>query len=749
MKSCPELIPQLLPDTWAVAIVAPWQTQTAIDISEREVWTALTRLIQHQTLTPNYCFCFFIDGLDEFEETTQYDYRAVAELLCSWSDEAPESIKLCISSREYNVFMNMFSTDRRLRLHELTWQDMKSFISAKLSHLPDSEDRLKLVTSIIRKAQGIFLWVALVTKSIRDQLENGATVYQMERELETIPDEMNGLYEHIIKSLSPTSRKRAYRNLKLLEEAKSYQEISISLLAYSFLEDYDQDPEFAMKDDFVGSGMRSMTREQRIEAARKSLVGSCRGLIEPNSSNDLDYTHRSVAEFLAFPNIRDAMISSTSNFNVPDAISQLLLAEIRMQRPQIQSEGKFNVVTRNQSGLLFLMRGENKLDHLPYAYLSFFERVIDPFPWEDLNNVDYGEWMISFPESHTLICTSGGGRTPHSMTRITLPLHILTVLGYHDYPIWKILHDTATVDTVTKATFLMYCAINHVHYRSGILPSKPSVFDVLLDRSLLGPNTKTHLWPIWHKWAGDRAELTIWQHFLVKIFLDRETDSRPDIFNFRSNISNFRSSVFYGRIVEGFLRHKPALNFAMTLGPVETESPGVQHRFAVIRSGPDLSESIKIDCWTWISGEPFVYPSLRTWIEQTELENKDRLLQMYDSQVEETRTAKHQNDSTAPYIGIDPEYLGTESVDDRQGSSSPDTSDVKQCGSPERLKMQSPGNDGPHAKLLLSKYFFLIVIITGTFMVNGHPRIGRLTKINRYLDCCSRTKLSSLATTIH
>ena len=136
-------------------------------ILDEEIQGAFTKLIRSRYVSETHCFCFFIDGLDEFHETVQDDHKAITELLCQWTSSAPKMVKLCVSSREYNVFMNAFSPGQRLRLHDLTKGDMEEFIQQRLGHIPDGESKKTLVRAAIDKAQGIFLWVALVVKSMR------------------------------------------------------------------------------------------------------------------------------------------------------------------------------------------------------------------------------------------------------------------------------------------------------------------------------------------------------------------------------------------------------------------------------------------------------------------------------------------------------------------------------------------------------------------------------------------------------
>jgi hypothetical protein len=50
-------------------------------ISAKEIRTAFETLIKSTELYMGYCVCFFIDGLDEYEETCEEDYEDMASML--------------------------------------------------------------------------------------------------------------------------------------------------------------------------------------------------------------------------------------------------------------------------------------------------------------------------------------------------------------------------------------------------------------------------------------------------------------------------------------------------------------------------------------------------------------------------------------------------------------------------------------------------------------------------------------------
>jgi hypothetical protein len=170
------------------------QTPASLHFLNEEIRAGFYRLIKLRNVYERHCFCFLIDGLDEYEESRQDDYKSMVKLLQEWTTLAPDDVKICVSSREYNVFLNLFSAEKRIRLQELTAGDMTRYIKDRLGEIEDQKGREDIVHEIVKKADGIFLWVAVVVKSLRELLEDGYDLPTLQRELDTYPQELDPLF---------------------------------------------------------------------------------------------------------------------------------------------------------------------------------------------------------------------------------------------------------------------------------------------------------------------------------------------------------------------------------------------------------------------------------------------------------------------------------------------------------------------------------------------------------------------------
>ncbi|KAJ9243357.1 hypothetical protein DTO169E5_2939 [Paecilomyces variotii] len=647
LQACPELIQYVLYKAWTKAAATPWQMQSAGETSDSEILEGFNRLTELGPVNEQHCFCFFIDGLDEFEETTQYDHRDLVKQMCKWSEVSSGYVKLCVSSREHSIFMNTFASERRLRLHQLTWQDMRAFSEDRLSHIANVEARQRLVGAVVDKAQGIFLWVALVIRSIRRQWEDGADIAELEDELHSLPDELSGLYEYILNSLCKTVRRKFYHTCAILRLAKTY-DIPLSLLRYSLLEDYERNPEFAMAEDYPQEDIKYITQEERQEHGVRRLNGF-KGLLETDARNRVDFCHQSVDEFLQDPNKETCVAQYLRSFNAPDAFSQILLADLRLGEAPINwglklERGSERGLERGYSlstGLL-RMRAEHELDQAPYSFLSLLHDIYGPLPWHLIDSGYPCEMYIRTAlKVHDRICCTTPSylcEEPYKTTiyvPLLAPIYVLTYLGYHEYPVWKILHDQDATATPAKAIILAYCDLRcDSNDESSTRVKGMSVLEALLARGALSPNdTGPYIRYFYFKPLdrdGNRAleQLSLWHSFLASIYLQHHIR--------RGAEGPSRDVCLWRRVLKLLLQCKPKLYFSMTLYSEKTDFHGTY--FARMKLSRFV-EPFKVRLLLSASDRCFAYSSLRSFLEQSQFKDKEALLQMYDSQVEEERAA--------------------------------------------------------------------------------------------------------------
>ncbi|KAB5586139.1 hypothetical protein GE09DRAFT_55401 [Coniochaeta sp. 2T2.1] len=168
----------------------------------------LQRLATLDTLPTDARFCLFIDGLDEYDGADK-DSREMCDTLLGLTTSP--RLKLCFSSRPSPVFGSRFASNpsRTLQVHELTAGDIERYTRDKIKDLdwdhyvednhvdplsPDTSPKEHLihqfVESVRRQAEGVFLWVFLVVRLVRNGLTNFDSLSDLRQYIHSLPSDI-------------------------------------------------------------------------------------------------------------------------------------------------------------------------------------------------------------------------------------------------------------------------------------------------------------------------------------------------------------------------------------------------------------------------------------------------------------------------------------------------------------------------------------------------------------------------------
>ena len=224
-------------------------------------------------------YCFFIDGLDEFDG----DYLELAAFFRQIA-EYP-NVKLCLSSRPLMAFEQQLGGYPKLQLQDLTKEDITRFVHDKLLDHPqfcslargEPKASADLISTIVQTSSGVFLWVSLVVKSLLQGLTNHDKLSDLEKRLQDLPPELEGLYSHMLSSINPPFyMEQGSKLLQLVYQSPT----PISAAELSFADDMDEQLPFKTKIGTITSG--NLTR--RTEDMIPRLKSRCAGLLEVLSS---------------------------------------------------------------------------------------------------------------------------------------------------------------------------------------------------------------------------------------------------------------------------------------------------------------------------------------------------------------------------------------------------------------------------------------------------------------------------------
>ena len=348
LSQCPDLVKAIFPQPWERA-----REGISIRLENDDIKSAFEGLIREKEIYLKHKFVFFIDGLDEFQGR---DSQLVQSLF-NWV-RSSSAIKVCVSSRELPIFQERFSTCPKFRLHELTRPDFASFVQGVLSNNEDAKtmdnpkDLAKIGALIVEKAEGVFLWVALVLKAVEEGLVAGDPIEELREKVHFLPSEVEDLFSVIFQTIQtkihPTDRYRAMIIFsRLILRATTHGEaddpgalrtcLELRLLELSFLHDFHENADFSAT---ITTSLSLRDIENRLKRCQKQVDSSCQGFatvvqsrppsICPYRRDLVILSHRSLVEYLLKPQVRGVVQEEVRNFNYFQFRCQTIVAGLKL-----------------------------------------------------------------------------------------------------------------------------------------------------------------------------------------------------------------------------------------------------------------------------------------------------------------------------------------------------------------------------------------------------------------------------------
>lgn len=209
LQQSPELVLELLPERFRKGYchrtIPPWTQEELI-----ETIKAIGKQSKHEAR-----LCIFVDGLDEYEG----EHTDLIDLLSTLAENP--HIKLCISSRPWNVFTRAYRNrvDGELAVQDLTKLDIETYIKDKMlansiytklqSQYP--KECGTLIDKITERAEGVFLWIFLVVRSLLRGLGNDDDLETLTRRLEEYPRDLDGYFQRMFDRIESVYSKQSAR----------------------------------------------------------------------------------------------------------------------------------------------------------------------------------------------------------------------------------------------------------------------------------------------------------------------------------------------------------------------------------------------------------------------------------------------------------------------------------------------------------------------------------------------------------
>lgn len=307
LQQYPGLAPVLAPRRWAFC-------QVLRSISDLPVWDSWEIEESFEALLSS-CgksikLALFIDGLDEFDVPPVEIVEFVQHMMARCST----GLKLCAASRPWPEFHDTFNEGPMLQMHLLTKKDMETFVQENLKFNKgfverkelESKASSQLLTDIVERANGVFLWVSIVVQLLSSLFSNGGSVSQARKSLEALPTDISSLYDAIWAGIRPGSLLDASHIIRVLRAYDGPMKwLTFWAIEESKSDQFNTD-HFPKSDDLRKIALKSLAR--KLAACTKCILE-----VSGNATSGVvDFIHRTARDWAVKPQTWQLICSSSS-----------------------------------------------------------------------------------------------------------------------------------------------------------------------------------------------------------------------------------------------------------------------------------------------------------------------------------------------------------------------------------------------------------------------------------------------------
>lgn len=153
-----------------------------------------------------------LDALDEYDGEPEF----ICEILKGLMDMTSNSrtkLKILFSSRPWEAFKQGFRSTPSIQLQDYTKDDIRNYCWGTINSKGDEiSSKLGLVIpeEVIRRADGVFLWVKLVLSELVNEAAQGVNPDELENILSSTPSDLREYYIRTVQRIPESFRKDAW-----------------------------------------------------------------------------------------------------------------------------------------------------------------------------------------------------------------------------------------------------------------------------------------------------------------------------------------------------------------------------------------------------------------------------------------------------------------------------------------------------------------------------------------------------------
>ena len=263
------------------------------------------------------------------------------------------------------------------------------------------------MVSIVERADGVFLWVKLVVRSLLEGLSNRDEVPDLQRRLQAIPLDLEDLFKSMLDKIDSFYLEKAAKIFQIIRashritdgwEVDPDQLLRLDTLSLSFAISSEPNQVFTAKPQ----AMSEEDRQEKRQDMKDQLKVCCAGLIETGmTSTTLDrvlYLHRTVRDYLDRPDNLKMLVTRTATSDFEPSTEMLRSLIIQLQRlDSLDSleKGVFNLFS--STALMYARQAETDAKRANSELLNQFNETVTNIVRKnpDLDWHGYGTWATS------------------------------------------------------------------------------------------------------------------------------------------------------------------------------------------------------------------------------------------------------------------------------------------------------------------------------------------------------------------
>ncbi|KAK1238167.1 hypothetical protein MKX08_002746 [Trichoderma sp. CBMAI-0020] len=304
----------------------------------------------------------FFDALDEFDGHLDKVIGFLKSLV-EKPDKSSTRVKVCFSSRPWEKLKDHFDSCPGFGVQDCTKADIEQYATGSLACLGANNlsEVVKIVPSIIARANGVFLWVKLAVRELSGIAKSpGEDLFgKLEKKLEELPTDLSEFYTHIIERISEANRRYTFALLELLARQAETPATATDVWGAVLTSGCT-----TFQESLHALRSQSVTRCNREQKVANDIATWGGGLVEIKAQDHIQLMHQTVLEFtmdLRFKRIVLGNVAAILKENGHSFYFKYWVAKVSLGRDIMGSDTGLWIAAAKSLDLSFEEKEERKL----------------------------------------------------------------------------------------------------------------------------------------------------------------------------------------------------------------------------------------------------------------------------------------------------------------------------------------------------------------------------------------------------